>query len=172
MANKSKNSIFLPVLLSAVVPGLGQVIGKKVKAGIAIFLAFATAILIALWSKTYYWFVIPGLIWLWNIWDAASLPKGRSAIIPAILWLVMAYGVGGQTTEFNLAALFQNASRSSTIITQMVHLDFVQNRTEKNTGYVDVQSPCSDNPPLPDNTINGNVFMSFNPVPMSIRQSP
>jgi phosphonate transport system permease protein len=154
---KAKRSIpkIIIVILSCLVPGLGHVFQRKFRAGISIFLAFATALLIALWSKQLLWLIIPGLIWLWSIWDNASLPKGANAILPVLLWLILAYGIGGKVTEFNLKALIENTQRSSTIVKQMFNLDFIQPITEQKIGYVEIQSPCSKTPPLPDHTENG-----------------
>lgn len=145
----------ITIILSVILPGLGQIFQRKFRAGIAIFLAFATALGVVIWYGKPVWFIVPGLIWLWNIWDVSAYPKGRNAVIPILLWLLMAYGIGGQVTEFNLKALVENANRSKSIITQMFRLDFTQPKTEKLEGYTDIQAPCSETPPLPDRTTNG-----------------
>lgn len=145
----------IPIILSILLPGLGHILHRKFRAGISIFLAFATALLIAVWSKQHIWLIIPGLIWLWSIWDNVLFPKGVNAVIPVLLWLILAFGIGGEVTEFNLKALFENSQRSSTMIKQMFNLNFIQPRTEKNIGYTDIQSPCSATPPVPDHTENG-----------------
>lgn len=145
----------MTIILSAILPGLGQVFQKRVRTGIYFFIAFATALAIVAWYGKPIWYLAPGLIWLWNIWDAASFPKGKGMVIPVLLWLIMAYGIGGQVTEFDLKALVENATRSQSIIQQMFKLDFTQPKTEKLEGYTDIQAPCSDNPPIPDRTSNG-----------------
>ena len=155
MTDKKTPSRLITILLSVILPGLGQLFQRKYRAGIAIFLAFATALGVVIWYGKPVWFIVPGLIWLWNIWDVAAYPKGRKAVIPILLWLLMAYGIGGQVTEFNLKALVENANRSKSIITQMFRLDFTQPKTEKLEGYTDIQAPCSETPPLPDRTTNG-----------------
>ena len=154
MAEKNVPSKVITILLSTLLPGLGQVFNRKFRAGIAYFLAFATALAITFWYAKPVWFIVPGLIWLWNIWDATALPKGRGAFIPILLWLFLAYGIGSQVTEFNLKALIQNASRSKDMVSQMFKLDYTQPKTEQRNGYVDIQSPCSDFPPLADHTEN------------------
>lgn len=155
MADKKSLPKFLTILLSIVLPGLGQVFHRRIRTGIYIFIAFATALGITAWYAKPLWYSIPALIWLWNIWDAAAFPKGRGAVIPVLFWLIMAYGIGSQVTEFDLKSLVENATRSRSIITQMFRLDFTQPKTEKLEGYTDIQAPCSDTPPLPDRTING-----------------
>lgn len=155
MADKKSLPKILTILLSVLLPGLGQVFQRRIRTGIYIFIAFATAFGITAWYAKPFWYSIPALIWLWNIWDAAAQSKGKGAVIPILLWLIMAYGIGSQVTEFNLKALVENATRSRSIITQMFCLDFTQPKTEKLEGYTDIQAPCSDTPPLPDRTING-----------------
>ena len=66
----------------------------------------------------------------------------------------MAYGIGAQVTEFDLKALVQNAGRSKDIVREMFKIDFTQPKAEKRKGYVDIQSPCSDFPPIADHTEN------------------
>ncbi|HBF41600.1 MAG TPA: phosphonate ABC transporter, permease protein PhnE [Anaerolineaceae bacterium] len=155
MADKKSLLKILTILLSVILPGLGQVFQRRVRTGIYIFIAFSTALGITAWYARPIWYSIPALIWLWNIWDAAALPKGKGAVLPILLWLIMAYGIGSQVTEFNLKALVDNATRSRSIIAQMFRLDFTQPKTEKLEGYTDIQAPCSATPPIPDRTING-----------------
>jgi phosphonate transport system permease protein len=145
----------LSILLSIILPGLGQVFQRKYRSGFSFFIAFSTSFAVTLWYGKPVWFIIPVVIWAWNIWDVISLPKGKSLVIPLLLWLIMAYGIGGQVTEFDLKSLITNASRSKDMVAQMFKLDFVQPRAEKMEGYVDIQSPCSDFPPAADNESNG-----------------
>ncbi len=158
MANSRTPSKWLPILLSILLPGLGQVFLRKFRAGLYIFLAFATSLGVVFWytgsfaNGNPFWFVIPVLIWVWNIFDVVLYPKGSKAIIPLVLWLLLAYGVGGKVTEFNLPALFENAGRSTTMIQQMLNPDFIQARTEKRVGFSDIESPCSASPAAPNHT--------------------
>lgn len=155
MADKKTPPKIVSILLSVIIPGLGQITQRKYRNGIALFLVFATSLATVIWYGKIIWYIIPALLWLWNIWDIASFPKGKGALVPLILWLVMAYGIGGQVTEFNIASFFQNISRSKGMVQQMFRLDFIQPKAEKLIGYVDIQSPCSDIPPTPDHTENG-----------------
>lgn len=74
------------------------------------------------------------------------LPKGSSALIPVVLWLFLAYGVGGQVTEFNLTAFIENSKRSQAMVQQLFNPDFTQARTEKKQGFTEIESPCSEAP--------------------------
>lgn len=146
----------LTVIASILVPGLGQLLSRKIRMGIYFFIAFVTSLGITLWYQKPVWYIVPAVIWIWNLWDALTLPKGKGIVLPLLLWLVMAYGIGAQVTEFDLRALFQNAGRSRDIISQMAKLDFTQPKAERLEGYVDIQSPCSDFPPGADHT-EGNL---------------
>lgn len=156
----------ISILLSVLLPGLGHISQRRVRGGLYTFVAFASALAVVVWNVTSWsgnpvWYIIPGLIWLWNIWDVISYPKKVSAIIPVILWLVMAYAIGGQVTDFNIKALLENGSRSKQMVQQMFKLDFTQPKAERVEGFVDIQSPCSETPPVPDNTVDGlRVFVN------------
>jgi phosphonate transport system permease protein len=145
----------ISILLSILLPGLGHISQRRIKGGIYTFVAFATAVGVVAWYGKPAWYLVPGLIWAWNIWDVASYPKKASALLPVILWLVMAYSIGGKVTDFNIGAIFENASRSKIMVQQMFKLDFTQPKSEKVVGYTDIQSPCSLTPPIPDHTENG-----------------
>jgi phosphonate transport system permease protein len=152
MANQKNLPKSISILLSCLIPGLGQLIQRKYRAGISIFLAVATAFAVCIWYSnsdwqgSSLWFTIPIMLWIWNIFDVIRLPKSSSALIPVVLWLIMAYGIGGQVTEFDLKSLVENSKRSQGILQQMVNLDFTQEKTEKHQGYTEIESPCSASP--------------------------
>ena len=126
----------MPALLSTIVPGLGQFARGARAQGVAIFLACATALITTLWYAQPVWFVFPVIIWLWNIWHAASFrtsqsspatsqtPINQSIAIPFAAWLIMALGIGVQVTEFDLGALVRNADRAGVILRPMLRPDF------------------------------------------------
>ena len=71
-------------IASAIIPGLGQILlGQKYR-GVGILLGFLVMLGTVFWYKVPVWYVVPVLIWLWNIWDAASLAggKARSILLP------------------------------------------------------------------------------------------
>jgi len=143
---------WLSVVFSVILPGLGQIFQRRFRAGIYILIAFATSAAIVIWYGNFSgggitsWLVIPVLIWLWNIFNVAFFPKVSSVIIPLVLWLILAYGVGGQVTEFDIPALFANAGRSQTMINEMFNLDFTQPRTENALGSRPLSHLAHQNP--------------------------
>src|SRR5512135_2541597 len=92
-AGQSKRSPLIAGVLSLIIPGAGQFYARQRYRGIAVFLLLVITILIVVWYKALGWYVIPGFIWLWNIWDAASSAKAktRSVLIPIAALLVMSY---------------------------------------------------------------------------------
>jgi phosphonate transport system permease protein len=151
----SPRSPILAGVLSLVIPGLGQIFQRKVSRGIAIFFTVATAVGSILWYGKGVWWIVAVALWLWNVWDAVRLPKGAPIIYATLLWFVMAYGIGWQVTQTDFISLFKNRSRAETILQPMLHPDFVQQRSEKHQISVQVQMPCSDNPPIPQASGDG-----------------
>jgi len=142
-------------VFSLLLPGLGQFLQRKTARGISIFFVVATAVATTVWYGKSGWYFIPAALWIWAVWDAIRLPKGAPMIVGVLLWLSMAYGIGWEVTKINPKALFENPDRASLITNQMFNPDFLEPRTLKNSGYVNIEIPCSSTPPKADNTING-----------------
>jgi phosphonate transport system permease protein len=151
-----RTSPTIAVLLSIVLPGLGQIYARRAYRGTAILGCVIVTALIAAWYGVLAWFLIPAAMWAWNIWDAARQVKGKalSASLPLLAMLVMGYGIGWQVTQIDPAALTKNLERASSIIRPMFHPDFVSHREDQNTGWVPIEVPCGLNPPPATNTIN------------------
>jgi phosphonate transport system permease protein len=150
-------SPILAGLLSLIIPGAGQVYdGERYRGGVVFICAFITLVT-ALWYKVSGWYLAPAVVWLWNIWDATSMAKGRkrpvSILVAAIL--VMGYGIGWQVTQIDPSALTKNLDRARSIIVPMFHPDLFTHRAVTNTGWAPVEVPCGPNPPRAQNTVNG-----------------
>jgi phosphonate transport system permease protein len=156
-SDRPDRSPLLAGLLSLVVPGLGQAYAHQRYRGVVIFFATLTTALAVLWYKVPVWYAAPAVMWLWNVWDAASAATGktRSALLPIAALLVMSYGIGWQVTEIDLPALTKNLDRAASILKPMIHPDFVTHAAIKNEGFAPVEVPCGPNPPPATNTING-----------------
>ena len=129
-SHRQARSPLLAGLLSLIIPGLGQIyIGERYR-GVSVFLCAVTSLVTVFWYHIPGWYLVPAIIWLWNIWDAVSLVRGKkrpvSIIIAAIL--VMGYGIGWQVTQIDLSALTKNLDRAYSIIVPMFHPDFVTHR--------------------------------------------
>ena len=156
-SNNVNRSALVAGLLSLLIPGSGQIYVQQRYRGVLIFFSTLITVLIAVWYKIPAWYLAPAIIWLWNVWDAVSLVQGktRSAFIPMLMILVMGYGIGWQITDIDLSALTKNADRAKSILTPMLHPDFVSQVAITNTGWAPVEVPCGPNPPAATNTVNG-----------------
>ena len=150
-----RRSPLMAGLLSAIIPGLGQFYAGQRYRGVAILLGALTMLGMVAWYGIPAWYLSPALIWIWNIWDAASLSFGRarSVLLPVLFGLAAAYGIGWQVTKIDLSIADMN--RAAQIVRPMLHPDFIEARTEKKYGWTPVQVPCSANPPKAQNTFNG-----------------
>ncbi len=162
--NTTGRSRLVAALLSLLVPGLGQVYAGQRYRGVALFICTLLTLLSAIWYKVPGWFAIPGVIWLWNLWDAASVAAGktRAATLPVMAILVMGFGIGWQVTQIDTSALTRNLDRASSIVRPMFHPDFISHRQEEHSAWAAVLVPCGPNPPPPSNTVNG-ITMSLSP---------
>ena len=159
---KPARSPVIAGLLSAILPGLGQVWGGEYRRGIIIFLAFVTALLTTIWYAVPVWYILPVVLWAWNIWDALRMPKGAPIWIAVILFLFMTYGIGWQVTEIKLLALFQNRERAASVIKPMLRPDFIAKREIRSEYFVPIEVPCSTNPPRAERTTD-NVHLRVSP---------
>ncbi|MCE5207850.1 MAG: phosphonate ABC transporter, permease protein PhnE [Chloroflexi bacterium] len=151
----------LAVILSILVPGLGQIVQKRNKRGSTILLLAMAALLIVVWYKVPAWYYVVGLFWLWNIVDVLLPPKGAPLFVGVLIWLVLAYGIGSQVTNFDPGALFKNQERAAAVINPMLHPSFFESKYEERKGWAFIEVPCSANPPLPDKTVDGvRVFIA------------
>jgi phosphonate transport system permease protein len=154
-----KRSPFLAAALSTIVPGLGQLFVKQRYRGIAILLSTVAMLATVAWYDRPFWFVFPALIWLWNIWDAASLARGRARPLlwPVLFGLIAAYGIGWQVLKIDLRTA--NLNRAVQIVRPMLRPDFVQERRAQNEIWVEIQVPCLKNPPSGTNQLDGKSAM-------------
>ena len=159
---KPARSPVIAGLLSAILPGLGQVWSAEYRRGIIVFLAFVAALLTTIWYAVPVWYILPVVLWVWNIWDALRMPKGAPIWIAVILFLFMTYGIGWQVTEIKLLALFQNRERAASVIKPMLHPDFIAKREIRSEYFVPVEVPCSTNPPRAERT-TGDVHLRVSP---------
>jgi len=140
--------------LSLLLPGLGQAVGRDPRRGIYLFFVVATAVGVTVWYAHPGWYIAPALLWLWNAWDAARLPRGGAPLgLAALVWLVMAYGIGVQVTEINLRAF--DPQRVNQIVRLMSDPDIIAPREEVLEATVQILIPCGPNPPKAENTVNG-----------------
>jgi phosphonate transport system permease protein len=154
---KPGHSPLLAGILSLFIPGLGQIYAGERYRGGGVFLSALITLGIAFWYNVPGWYIVPAVIWLWNIWDAISLVRGRkrpvSILVAAIL--VMGYGIGWQVTQIDPSALTKNLDRARSIVVPMFHPDLFTHRAVTNSGWAPIEVPCGPTPPTAQNTVNG-----------------
>jgi phosphonate transport system permease protein len=139
-------------LASLIVPGLGQFLGGRRARGLSILALTVLMMLLSLWARQSLWLLCPLTVWAWNVWDAV-VPAGtsRPIVVPLIAAAILFYGLGWQTTQINIGALFSNFNRAYTqILKPMTQPDFIKLRTETHEGWVELQIPCSPTETPPD----------------------
>jgi phosphonate transport system permease protein len=138
----SGRSPFIAALLSTLVPGLGQGIFHRWYRGVAVLLATLVVTGMVAWYGHPVWYFAPAGMWLWNIWDAASLAGGqpRTILIPVVLGLAAAYGIGWQVVGVNFAAA--SLDRALAVARPMIHPDLIERSSEKNSMWTPVYVPC------------------------------
>ncbi len=95
-----------------------------------------------LWYGKPVWYFAPVGMWLWNIWDAVSLAGGRARtiLIPVVIGLAAAYGIGWQVVGVNFAAADMN--RALAVARPMAHPDMFALNTENIETWAPVYVPC------------------------------
>jgi phosphonate transport system permease protein len=163
-AQPSGRSPLVAGLLSLIVPGSGQIYARQRYRGVAIFLSVLVTALAVIWYKVPGWYAAPAVVWLWNIWDAVSVARGRprSVFIAIAAMLVMSYGIGWQVTNIDLSALTKNYDRAVSILRPMIRPDFFAREAVTTSGWAPVEVPCGPNPPAAENTVNG-ITISISP---------
>ncbi len=142
-----------PVLAGglSLIPGLGQMYAGQRYRGGAILIATLLIAGVVVWYGRPGWSFAPIGIYLWNIWDAFSLARGRarSAFLPLLLGLVVAYGIGWQMIGIDLSAA--SGERAMAILRPMLRPDLFERRYELNRMWTPITVPCptGDAPPAP-----------------------
>ncbi len=156
-SSQADRSPIVAGLFSLILPGLGQFYGRQRYRAAVVFISELVAVLTTIWYKVPLWYAAPAVIWIWNVWDAIGIVKGkpRSVFLPIAAMLVMGYGIGWQITNIDLSALTRNSDRAASILAPMLHPDFLAQAEVTNMGWAPVEVPCGPNPPAATHTSNG-----------------
>ncbi|MEW6239476.1 MAG: phosphonate ABC transporter, permease protein PhnE [Chloroflexota bacterium] len=158
-SSKPTPSPLLAALLSALLPGLGQVFARQRYRGVSIFIGFAVLTLTTLWYADPRWYISPALVWLWNIWDAVRQAGGRKngILLPVLAGLAAAYGIGWQVLQIDFSQA--DMSRAVQIVRPMLEPNFVQERRELNQMWVEVYVPCGADVPAARHELDGKIAL-------------
>lgn len=144
-------------LLSLILPGAGQAYARQRYRGAVILLGVCVSAAVTLWYGVAAWGLVLLFMWLWNVRDAATIAAGhrRSTAPFVVALLVLGYGIGWQVTGIDPSTLVGNLHRAASVVTPMLHPDFVTRTEVRRAGWVSVQVPCGDHPPGSSNVVNG-----------------
>jgi TM2 domain-containing membrane protein YozV len=70
-----KHKHLVPAILSAVIPGLGQIVKGQIVKGLLIIVLGATVSFLLFWT-----IVFPILLWAWNVYDAYTSDSEKSFV--------------------------------------------------------------------------------------------
>jgi phosphonate transport system permease protein len=148
-------------VLSALIPGLGHFYTRQRYRGIAVFLSMlvVTGMVIGYGQKT--WYLVPVAIWLWNIWDAVSLTRGkaRSILIPLFFSLAATYSIGNQMIGFDFSKA--SSERAMAVLRPMTKPDLIEPRRELNSMWTPIYVPCSTSEATPSARRESNGMTAF-----------
>lgn len=155
---------FIAGLLSLVIPGAGQFFLQRRTRGLAILIAALLPALLIQWAlinsqiepatvgalTTNILAVFVGLFWLWNVFDAVQLARGRRAISwPAfVLPGIIIYSIAWQTTDVRFDRLITRFAEAKSVFTAISQPDLFTRDTVQQSGQISFWVPCT-NPPQP-----------------------
>jgi phosphonate transport system permease protein len=89
------------------------------------------------------------LAWLWGIWDAYNLTRGRqiSLVPPFLIIGVIVYIIGWQVTKINLTYLITDVADIKPLVSDLLQPAFLERDIETQVGEILFEVPCSDSPP-------------------------
>jgi len=147
----------LALILSLLIPGLGQVMLGITWRGLSILGGVIVAVGIIYWQDLTALYSLVIFVWLWNGWDAYSWAQGvrRSLVPPLLATLVIVYVAGWIITEIEPEKLFSQAGRAAPIARGMLSPDYVEQESESREVRAPFEVHCSDDPPPQTSTPTG-----------------
>jgi len=135
-----KNKQLLIALSSVLIPGLGQVLNKKISRGLILFLSTIIVVFLINWSRVFYgtgsfqllgielnWlYIFLLLFWLWNIIDSIMVGRGKSAnLLPSILCIfIILIAIAWDVTEVKVDRLINRIGDARVVVTKILNPDF------------------------------------------------
>jgi len=143
---------WLAPFLSFVIPGAGQAYLGDYARGFGLFLSVIVLILLVLWQGTGV-LLAPVLgIWVWNVWDAWQVSKGRRPkfSVPVLLAAIVIYGLAFVSTEVQPQRMITGWDSMAPYARALFKPDLLAYPTEDKIGTAPILAPCVDPLPEPD----------------------
>jgi len=111
--------------------------------------ALIVSALLVRWQGSDFLYGGIGLAWLWGIWDAYNLARGRqmSLVPPFLIIGVIIYIIGWQVTKINLVGLVTDVADIKPLVSDLLQPALLERDIETQKAEVIFESPCSDAPP-------------------------
>jgi phosphonate transport system permease protein len=178
-------------LLSAVIPGLGQMIAGQTRRGLLLLASFVSSGGLLAWrmnlaarrqveislifrrsirAEPLLGALFAGvvLLWGWIIWDAArqTRPRTRGGTTIFILVLLIFFGLGWQITQIDLV---KAATQWPDTIPPLLRVLWPWERAvAREEIFIEaaatVETPCTDNPPAPPAEVPGEPYVQVQPT--------
>lgn len=160
---KQKKSPILSSILSLIIPGSGQVYAGYTSRGVAFFITILVTLFMVIWRRNDLLYTGIAVTWLWNVWDAYNLARGRrlSSVIPFLIMAIIIYIIGWGVTGINLHRLFTEVADVKPLVSSLFKPAVLERDIEKLVGEVLFESPCSDSPPSKGTPAEGEPYIIF-----------
>ena len=141
---------WLAPFLSFVIPGAGQAYLGLYSRGFGLFISIIALIFLILWQGTGVLFAPVLGIWVWNVWDAWQVSKGRRPkfSIPVLLAAIIIYGLAFVSTEVQPQRMITGWDSMAPYVRALFHPEMMQYATEDKIATTPIQVPCVE--PLPE----------------------
>ncbi len=172
-AASNKNAMIAGVL-SAIVPGLGQIYAGSARRGLTLLIGLPAQAAIFYGVGLQWLAMWMALVWVWNIFDAVMVARGRvtSTFMPILLILILNIAAAGQVTDIRIPQL-QSEQRGviGQIIGGMAKPDFVEAKstTQTATAVYIVPGPGVATRPAVEQTASAQLTLSPKIAPVGTR---
>ncbi|HID33264.1 MAG TPA: phosphonate ABC transporter, permease protein PhnE [Anaerolineae bacterium] len=141
---------WLAIFLSFLLPGSGQAYQGFYSRGFGILLTIVVLVGLILWRGTGVLFAPVLGIWVWNMWDAWQVSKGRQPrmAVPALLAIIVIYSMAFITTEVQPRRMITGWESMGPYVRALFHPELFEYPTEDLIGTAPIQAPCVE--PLPE----------------------
>lgn len=160
---KQKKSPILSSILSLIIPGSGQAYAGYPSRGVAFFITILVTLFMVIWRRNDLLYTSIAVTWLWNVWDAYNLARGRrlSSVVPFLIMAIIIYIIGWEVTGINLHRLFTEVADVKPLVSSLFKPAVLERDIEKLVGEVLFESPCSDSPPSIGTPVKGKEYLVF-----------